>query len=165
MTAGKATRRRRPLRGEAEPWPQPPVPRQSAHCPPPAIPRPQGTPPTTADKSRRCQQGSRTVSATPAGLRARLACTAWRAAIPLPAALRGSGLDLSASMFAPCLLGRPGTGRQDAVLASLRLAGLRYSSACRSIPVAQVFKKVPLSSGLLIRGFGVQVPGGAPVLT
>ena len=74
----------------------------------------------------------------------------------------GSGLDLSARMFAPCLLGRPGTGRQDAVLTSLRLAGLRYSSACHSIPVTQVFKKVPLNSGLLIRGFGVQVPGGAP---
>jgi hypothetical protein len=73
----------------------------------------------------------------------------------------GSGLDLSTSMFAPCLLGRPGTGRQDPVLTSLRLAGLRYSSACHSIPVTQVFKKLPLS--LLIRGFGVQVPGGAPV--
>jgi hypothetical protein len=48
---------------------------------------------------------------------------------------------------------------------SLRLAGLRYSSACRSIPVTQVFKKVSLSSGLLIRGFGVQVPGGAPGLS
>jgi hypothetical protein len=77
----------------------------------------------------------------------------------------GGGLDLSAPMFAPCLLGRPGTGWQDSVLTSLRLAGLRYSSACHSIPVTQVFKKVPLSSGLLIRGFGVQVPGGAPVLT
>src|SRR6266700_4973308 len=48
---------------------------------------------------------------------------------------------------------------------SLRLAGLRYSSACHSISVTQVFKKVSLSSGLLIRGFGVQIPGGAPVLT
>jgi hypothetical protein len=49
---------------------------------------------------------------------------------------------------------------------SLCLAGLRYSSACHVIPVTQVFKKVALSSGLLIRGFGVQVPGGAPpVLT
>ena len=67
-------------------------------------------------------------------------------------------------MFARCLLGRPGTGRQDPVLTSLRLAGLRYSSACRGIPMTQVFKKLPLSSGLLIRGFGVRVPGGAPVL-
>jgi hypothetical protein len=48
---------------------------------------------------------------------------------------------------------------------SLRLAGLRYSSACHSIPVTQVFKKASLSSGLLIRGFGVQVPGGAPGVT
>src|SRR5690349_10095724 len=39
-----------------------------------------------------------------------------------------NGLDLSPSMFAPCLLGCPGTP-------------------------------------LLIRGFGVRVPGGAPVLT
>ncbi len=68
-------------------------------------------------------------------------------------------------MFARCLLGRPGTGRQGTVLTSLRLAGLRYSSACHSISVTQVFRKVPLSSGLLIRGFGVQVPGGAHVLT
>jgi hypothetical protein len=77
----------------------------------------------------------------------------------------GSGLDLCPSMFAPRLLGCPGTGRQDPVLMSLCLTGLRYSSGCRSIPVTQVFKKLPLSSGLLIRGFGVQVPGGAPVLT
>ena len=48
---------------------------------------------------------------------------------------------------------------------SLQLGGLRYSSACHSVLVTQVFKKVPLSSGLLIRGFGVQVPGGAPVMT
>jgi hypothetical protein len=68
-------------------------------------------------------------------------------------------------MFAPCLLGRPGTGRQGPVLMSLRLAGLRYSSACHSISVTQVFKKALPSSGLLIRGFGVQVPGGAPDLT
>ena len=105
------------------------------------------------------------MSAASAGFRTRLACTAPRAAVPLPAALRGGGLDLSASMFAPCLLGRPGTGRQNPVLMSLRLAGLRYSSACHSIPVTQVFKKVSLSSGLLIRGFGVQVSGGAPGLT
>ncbi len=65
-----------------------------------------------------------------------------------------SGLDLSVPMFAPCLLGCPGTGRQDPVLTSLRLAGLRYSSARHSIPVTQVFKKVALSSGLLISGLG-----------
>jgi hypothetical protein len=65
-----------------------------------------------------------------------------------------SGLDLSVPMFAPCLLGCPGTGRQDPVLMSLRLTGSRYSSACHSIPVTQVFKKLPL----LIRGFGVQSP-------
>jgi hypothetical protein len=82
-----------------------------------------------------------------------------------PGALDHGGLDLCPPMFAPCLLGCPGTGRQDPVLMSLRLAGLRYSSPCHSIPVTRVFKKVPLSSGLLIRGFGVQVPGGAPGLT
>jgi len=37
----------------------------------------------------------------------------------------GSGLDLSVPMFAPCLLGCPGTGRQNAVRTSLRLAGHR----------------------------------------
>lgn len=72
------------------------------------------------------------------------------------------GLDQCAPAFAPCLLGCSGTGRQDTVLMSLRLAGLRYCSACHSIPVTQVFKKLPLSSGLLIRGFGVQISGGAP---
>jgi hypothetical protein len=74
-----------------------------------------------------------------------------------------SGLDLSAPMFAPCLLGCPGTGRQHPVLTSLRLAGLRYTSACHSVPVTQVFKKVSLSSGLLIRWFEAQIPGGAEV--
>ena len=65
-------------------------------------------------------------------------------------ALGHGGLDLCTPMFAPCLLGCPGTGRQDPVLMSLRLAGLRYSSACHSIPMNQVFKKVSLISGLLI---------------
>ena len=60
--------------------------------------------------------------AASAGLRARPSCTSWRAAIPLPAVVC-SGLDLSAPMFAPCLLGCPGTGRQNPVLMSLRLAG------------------------------------------
>lgn len=62
------------------------------------------------------------------------------------------GLDLYTPMFAPCLLGRPGTGRQNTVLTPLPLAWLRCSSACHSIPVTQVFKKVSLSSGLLICG-------------
>src|SRR5450756_141867 len=48
---------------------------------------------------------------------------------------------------------------------SLQLGGLPYSSACHSIPVAPVVASVRQSSGLLIRGFGVQVPGGAPGLT
>ena len=39
-------------------------------------------------KSGRCQQGSRIVSAAFAGLRERLACTACRAAMPLPAAVQ-----------------------------------------------------------------------------
>jgi len=54
------------------------------------------------------------------------------------------GLDQCISMFAPCLLGRPGTGRQDAVLTSLRLAG------CGTAPHV----KVPLSRSLLIRWYG-----------
>lgn len=52
-----------------------------------------------------------------------------------------SGLDQPVSMFAPCLRGRPSTGRQGAVLTSLRLARLRDSSACHGITVTQVFKK------------------------
>ena len=91
-----------------------------------------------------------------------------QAPIPLPTMPTPpghNGLDQCASMLARCLLECPGTGRQDTVLMSLRLAGLRYSSACHSVPVTQVFKKVSLSSGLLIRGFGVQVPGGAHRVT
>jgi hypothetical protein len=45
-----------------------------------------------------------------------------------------NGLDQCISMFAPCLLGCPGTGRQNTVLTSLRLAGSRCSSARHSIP-------------------------------
>jgi hypothetical protein len=52
---------------------------------------------------------------------------------------RLSGLDLYDFVLAPCLLGCAGTGRQDPVSTSLCLAGLRYSSACHSIPVTQVF--------------------------
>ncbi len=66
-------------------------------------------------------------------------------------------------MFAPCLLGCLGTGRQETVLASLRLAGLRYGYACHSTPVTQVFKKAALSSGLLIRGFGIKSLAAHPV--
>jgi len=115
-----------------------------------------------ANRSGRCPQGSPTVSGrfrrTPgAAIMYRVASS-----YTFTGSGRCSGLDLSTPMFAPCLLGCPGTGRQNPVLMSLRLAGLRYSSACHSIRVTQVFKKVPLSSGLLIRWFGVQVPGGAP---
>ena len=52
---------------------------------------------------------------------------------------RLSGLDLYDFVLAPCLLGCAGTGRHDPVSTSLCLAGLRYSSACHSIPVTQVF--------------------------
>jgi hypothetical protein len=123
-------------------------------------------------RSEHCQQRSRTVSAAPGGLRLHLAVPEPihlpTICVPLlagPRPARHSGLDLCPPMFAPRLPGHPGTGRQNPVLTSLRLAGLRYSSACPSIPVTLVFRKAPLSSGLLIRGFGVQVPGGAPGLT
>ncbi len=61
-------------------------------------------------------------------------------------------------MFAPCLLGCRGTARQRAAPRGSRSPGLPYSPARHSI----ARHHAPL---LLIRGFGVQVPGGAPVLT
>jgi hypothetical protein len=51
--------------------------------------------------------------------------------------VRNIGLDLTAEMFAPCLLGR---------------------SACHSISANQVFKKMSLSSGLLIHRVGGSSP-------
>jgi len=75
------------------------------------------------------------------------------------------GPDLAAGLLAPCWLGRAGTGRQNPASTSLCLAGLRYSSARRMISVTRDNFGVRKSSGLLIRGFGVQVPGGAPGLS
>jgi hypothetical protein len=46
-----------------------------------------------------------------------------------------------------------------------RLPGLPYSPAGNSLSRYQAAFPNPCSSRLLIRGFGVQVPGGAPVLT
>ncbi len=69
------------------------------------------------------------------------------------------------SVVAPCLLGCRGTARYRPAPHGTRSRGLPYSPARRSMgrhhaPLAQW-----QSSRLLIRGFGVQVPGGAPVLT
>ena len=114
-----------------------------------------------AHRSERCQGRSRIVSAGSAGLRWHLTYCVAPGGCTFAQTLDHGGLDLCTPMFAPCLLACPSTGRQDPVLTSLRLAGLRYSSVCHSIPATQVFKKVPLSSELLICGFGVRVPGGA----
>jgi hypothetical protein len=84
--------------------------------------------------SRHRQSGSRIVSAP--FRRTRLARIAWRAAIPFPTVIRvlsHSGLEQCLSMFAPCLLGHPGT--------------TRYPHQ---------------GADLLIRGFRVQAFGGAP---
>ena len=69
------------------------------------------------------------------------------------------------AMFAPCLLGCRGTARQRPVPRGTGARGLPYSPAGNSIMRHQEVFSNTLSSGLLIRGFGVQVPGGAPVLT
>jgi hypothetical protein len=66
---------------------------------------------------------------------------------------RYNGLDHWASMVAPCLLGCPGRPRQRPVSAARR--GFRRPDKMAA----------PGTRRLLIRGFGVQVPGGAPALT
>ena len=81
------------------------------------------------------------------------------------ARLRAIGLDQCDFLLAPCLLGYAGTAWQNPAFTSLCLAGLRYSSARRTISVTRGRVSVRENSGLLIRGFGVQVPGGAPVLS
>jgi len=115
-----------------------------------------------AHRSERCQDRSRTVSAASARLRWHLKYCVAPGGYTFTRTLDHGGLDLYTPMFAPCLLGCPGTGRQDPVLMSLRLAGLRYSSACHSIPATQVFKKVSLSSGLLIPWFMRRISVCAP---
>jgi hypothetical protein len=74
-----------------------------------------------------------------------------------------------AADVAPWLLGCPGTRRQHPVSAA-RLGFRRPDKMAapgtfrhRLSPGQEVI--LEQSSGLLIRGFGVQVPGGAPVLT
>jgi hypothetical protein len=94
-----------------------------------------------AHRSERCQDRSRTVPAASARLRWHLKYCVGPGGYTFTRTLDHGGLDLNTPMFAPCLLGRPSTGRQDAVLTSLRFEGLRYSFACHGIPVTQVFKK------------------------
>ena len=79
------------------------------------------------------------------------------------------GLDLCTPMVAPCLLGCPGTRRQHPASAErspIRAAGQNGSS--RHVPASlstSSKRRYEQISRLLIRGFGVQVPGGAPVMT
>jgi hypothetical protein len=58
--------------------------------------------------------------------------------------------------------GLRGTGRHDPAFPSLCLTGLRHSSACRT---TGSFMSEQIQRILNPRGFGVQVPGGAPSLT
>ena len=105
-----------------------------------------------------CQQGSRTVPAAPARLRARLTGTMSIASIPLPAQAGGPdqrGLDLSAAMFAPCSLGCRGTPRHGAALRVTRPPGLlyglaRHSMARHDAPLAQLAEQQTLN--LRVRG-------------
>jgi hypothetical protein len=79
------------------------------------------------------------------------------------------GLDLCPPPVAPWLLGCPGTRRQRPVSAASR--GFRRPDemaapgTCRHRPTPGQSERYEQSSGLLIRGFGVQVPSGAPGLT
>jgi hypothetical protein len=82
---------------------------------------------------------------------------------------RHDGLDQYVSMFAPCLLGCPGTHRQHPVSAApcgyratAQNGSSRHVLACFD---SSSNRRIECRSGLLIRGFGVRVPGGAPVLS
>ena len=123
-------------------------------------------------KSGHCQQGSQTVSADSGGFQKRLARTGWRAAIPLPAMeqcprpwwSRPVRVDVR-SMFARMRRyspAAPGSRIPPRIRATAR------NGRSRQLPVSlgtSSGRIIELSSGLLIRGFGVQVPGGAPVMT
>jgi len=84
-------------------------------------------------------------------------------------ALDHGGLDPMPAYVAPWLLGCPGTRRQHPVSAAR--VGFRRpdkmaapgTSRHRLTPGQHVI--LEQGSGLLIRGFGVRVPGGAPVMT
>ena len=75
------------------------------------------------------------------------------------------GLDLRTPMFAPCLLGCPGTARQRAVPRGTRSPGSPDRPAGHSISRHYLTRQKSTTSRLLICGFGVQVPGGTPILT
>jgi hypothetical protein len=82
---------------------------------------------------------------------------------------RYDGLDQCASVFAPCLLGCPGTPRQHPVSAAPcgYRATAQNGSSRRVLALSDISSKIRIEcrSELLIREFGVRVPGGAPVLT
>jgi hypothetical protein len=119
-------------------------------------------------RSGRCQQGSRIVLTASSRLRVRLAFISRRASIPLRPWSRHPqpcGLDLSASMFAPCLLGCHGTARQYPVLGDTGSRGAAHIPARHGMSRHQPTPVSGQSSRLLICGFGVRVPGGAPKMT
>jgi len=89
-----------------------------------------------------------------------------------PDVLGHGGLDLCRPMFAPCLLGRPGTSRYAPAAPGIRSPPRIRATAQNSRPRHESSshdtrseRRIEQSSGLLICGFGVQVPGGAPILT
>jgi hypothetical protein len=93
-----------------------------------------------------------------------LALTRGTAANP---ALRETiiGLDLYGPVLAPCLLGRAGTPRHYLTPFGRRTRDSRHRTARHGFAGNHPAMKIECRRGLLIRGFGVQVPGGAPVLT
>jgi len=100
-------------------------------------------------------------------------CRRWSEASPHhdPGALGPGGLDLCAvmfcSMFARMPPVRPGSIRYPQHAAEFRRADRNGSSrhVSASSDTRSEGKKNECRSGLLICGFGVRVPGGAPVLT
>jgi hypothetical protein len=82
---------------------------------------------------------------------------------------RRIGLDQRAPMLAPCLLGCPRYGPAPPGIRSaprIRATGQNGSSRHTIAFFDSSLRRInEQNSGLLIRGFGVQVPGGAPVMT
>ncbi len=82
-----------------------------------------------------------------------------------PLAPEHSGQLLTILLFARRLLVCPGTNRQHPAPGGIRSPQeLREAAAC-GIVHHRLAESNTCCSGLLIRGFGVQVPGGAPALT
>ena len=107
-----------------------------------------------------------------AGLRVRLACIPWSASIPLPAMAQIPSAMWSrpirihvCSMFARMSRYTPAA---RGIRSPPRIPATAQNGRSRQVPVSldtSSERRIELSSGLLICGFGVQVPGAARTLT